>query len=82
MNEIFVNDIRVFERMNRLMRQNEGIKLRNRKDRVYEDIPCTIIEPAYDEPLEDMLKFNPRISMRRIKEGEEAAKKAFAGKET
>jgi NTE family protein len=59
MNEIFVNDLRVFQRINALVRQakDKGLELTHpRTGRAYRYIPCHIIDPDYD--LGDTLDFS------------------------
>jgi NTE family protein len=78
-NEILVNDLREFERINRLVGQaaEQGVTLRDDSGRPYRHVPITVVEPA--GPLGDTLDFSPGAIRERLAAGEEAARRVLAG---
>lgn len=77
--EILVNDVREFTRINRLVLQaaEQGATLRDESGRPYRHAGITLVEPA--TPLGDTLDFSPEVIRARMAAGEEAARKALAG---
>jgi NTE family protein len=76
-NEILVNDVRKFIRINDLVKQAEkhGVDLTDSEGRAYRFCPITVIAP--EEPLGDVLDFSPDKIEERLTAGAEAARKAF-----
>jgi NTE family protein len=69
MNELFVSDMREFERINHLVQQAaaQGFTLYNPNGRPYKYFPCQIIEP--DQPLNDTLDFSQASVQRSYQAG-------------
>lgn len=78
-NEILVNDLREFLRVNRLVLQaaEQGATLRDESGRPYRHVRITVVEP--DGPMGDTLDFSPEAIRRRMAAGEAAARRALEG---
>jgi NTE family protein len=78
-NEILVNDLREFLRVNRLVRQAEeqGATLRDESGRPYRHVPITVVEP--DGPTGGTLDFSPEVILQRMAAGEAAARRVLEG---
>lgn len=77
-NEIMVNDVREFVRINKLVRQarEKGCTLVNGNGRPYRDCPITVIRPRL--PLGDSLDFSRAAIAERLEAGREAAREWLA----
>ncbi|HET6923608.1 MAG TPA: patatin-like phospholipase family protein [Anaeromyxobacteraceae bacterium] len=75
--EILVNDVREFERINRLVGQAaaQGVALRDDSGRPYRHVSITVIEPP--GPLGDTLDFSPALIRERVAAGEAAARRVL-----
>ncbi len=78
-NEILVNDLREFLRVNRLVLQaaEQGATLRDESGRPYRHVRITVVEP--EGPMGDTLDFSPGIIRDRMAAGEAAARRVLAG---
>jgi len=78
-NEILVNDVREFVRVNRLVLQakEQGATLRDESGRPYSHVEITVVEP--DGPMGDTLDFSPGAIRDRMAAGEAAARRVLAG---
>ena len=76
-NEIFINDVREFLRINMLVKQAEasGCKLHKADGREYKYFECKIIEPRED--LGDTLDFSADVIAQRIRAGEATAREVL-----
>jgi NTE family protein len=76
--EILVNDVDQFLRVNRLVLQaaEQGAELRDESGRPYRHVAITVVEPS--GPLGDTLDFSPGVIRDRLAAGEEAARRALA----
>ncbi|QSQ28107.1 patatin-like phospholipase family protein [Pyxidicoccus parkwayensis] len=76
-NEILLNDVDEFIRINDLVRQayDEGVTLRRPDGTPYRYCRITVIEPA--KPLGDTLDFSPEMIRMRMRHGEEMARSAM-----
>jgi NTE family protein len=78
MNEIFVNDLKTFQRINELVKQAEaqGVRLTHpRSGRRLRYVPCYIIDPDYD--LGDTLDFSQDTVQASLKAGVRRAKEVL-----
>jgi NTE family protein len=77
LNEILLNDVHAFLRVNDLVRQahEAGLTLKRLDGTPYRYCPITVIEPI--EPLGDTLDFSPEVIRRRMHLGEEMARKVL-----
>jgi len=77
MNEILVNDVQEFIRINRNVQEAAAgkVQLHNEKGKVYKAYQYKLIEP--DEHLGDTLDFSPEIIHRRMEAGWEKAKEVL-----
>lgn len=82
MNEIFLNDVDNFCRINRLVLQAgmQDVVLKKRNGDLYKAYRCTIIEP--DEPLGDTLDFSEEMVMRSWRAGWDKAHQVFGKRKT
>jgi NTE family protein len=76
-NEILRNDLEEFIRINDLVRQarEAGLTLKKQDGTPYRYCPITVIEP--EESLGDTLDFSQELIQRRMRSGEEMARKAL-----
>jgi NTE family protein len=76
LNEILINDVREFVRINRLVRQaaEHGVKLLSERGTPYRYVPITVVQPG--ESLGDTLDFSQDSIRRRVELGEAAARAA------
>ena len=74
MDEILLNDVEVFLRINDIVRQayDEGVTLRRPDGVPYRYCRITVIEPEH--PLGDSLDFSPELIRMRMRHGEEVAR--------
>jgi NTE family protein len=77
-NEIMVNDVREFVRINNLVRQarQKGFTLESETGKPYRDYDITVIRPS--TPLGDTLDFSPDAIAQRIEAGRAAAREFLA----
>ncbi len=77
LNEILLNDVEAFVRINDIVRQayDEGLTLRRPDGVPYRYCRITVIEPA--KPLGDTLDFSPEMVRMRMRHGEEMARSAM-----
>ena len=77
LNEILIEDVRGFVRINHLVKQaaDRGVELRSESGAPYRYVPITVVRPA--ESLGDTLDFNRESIRRRIALGELAAREAM-----
>jgi len=77
-NEIMINDIREFVRINEMVRQAraQGVTLRNENGQPFRYCPITVIRP--ERSLGDTLDFSHDIIEQRLHAGEEAARRALS----
>jgi NTE family protein len=77
LNEILVNDVREFTRINDLVKQaaKHGIVLTDPDGRPFRYCPILVVMPK--EPLGDTLDFSPAMIDHRLRAGAEAAREAF-----
>ncbi len=77
MNELFVSDMREFQRINDLVQQAaaQGVTLYKPNGKPYRYFPCQIIEP--DQPLTDTLDFSQPSVQRSIQIGQEKARQVL-----
>lgn len=77
LNEILINDVREFTRINDLVKQAEthGIVLTGNGGRPYRYCPIVVVMPQ--EPLGDILDFSPAVIDHRLRAGAEAARDAL-----
>jgi NTE family protein len=77
-NEIMVNDVREFVRINKLVRQarEKGCTLVDGDGRPYRDCPIAVIRPRL--PLGDLLDFSRAVVAERLEAGREAAREWLA----
>ena len=77
MNELFVSDMREFERINDLVRQAaaQGVTLYKPNGKPYKYFPCHVIEP--DQPLTDTLDFSQPSVQRSIQIGRDKAQQVL-----
>ena len=77
LNEIFITDLREYLDINHLVQQAiaGGVQLKSQKGRVLKAYKTILISP--EEPLGDMLDFSQKAVQPRLKQGYEAARKAF-----
>ena len=76
-NEILVNDLREFLRVNRLVLQakEQGATLRDESGRPYRHVAITVVEP--EGPMGDTLDFSPATIRQRMAAGEAAARRVL-----
>jgi NTE family protein len=81
-NEIMVNDVREFVRINDLVRQakKKGVTLENPKGKQYRDYDIGVIRPRM--PLGDTLDFSRDVIEQRLEAGKAAAREFLAGHST
>jgi NTE family protein len=73
-NEILLNDVQEFIRINDLVRQGHeaGLQLKRMDGKPYKYCPITVIEPV--NPMGDTLDFSRESIQRRLRHGEEVAR--------